>query len=243
MTFYLWQMKKEKTSDSKPVRFIITLTLVGALLLIIGIGAKSIFLSIVGVVLLLPVGMIIWFTMRGIKASRLPSEPLIEQLRIPVPANPPTMQIIESTSGRGKYKTDLSKQTCTCDRFRDYQRVRYQIGDIRRLCRHLCLLYCKMPEFEQLDPVKRAMIRNGFGIRTSISLLNVTKDGQPYSDAAFMYDKGNPWVDVFARGESGSIERFGYSTKERRWAYGDPPPDVAKQLKAEIMRTLRETQP
>ena len=172
---------------------------------------------------------------------RLPTEPLLEPLRIPVPANPQGAISIESTSGRGTYTTDLSKQTCTCDRFVDLQRTRYQIGDIRRLCSHLCKLYRQTPELHQLSELKRAMISTGYQVRTSISILQVTRDGQHYSDAAFMWNRGDPWVDVFAPGRTGEIERFGFSYVDKRWSYGDPPPNIGKQLKAEIMRAIRES--
>ena len=70
-------------------------------------------------------------------------------------------------------------------------------------------------------------------------MLTILKDGEPQGPAAFMWDAGQPWVDVFAEGKSGEIERFGYSTEEKRWSYGSPPPHVAKQLKAEIKKTVQ----
>jgi hypothetical protein len=199
---------------------------------------------VIGVIFLGPAGTLLATGLRAFIKPRQPAwpaEPLLEPLRIPVPTNPPGPVSIASTSGRGIYKTDLSKQTCTCGRFVDLQRTRYQIGDIRRLCGHLCKQYCQTPEFQQLDELKLAMVSNGYGIRTSISLLEISKDGQPFAQAAFLWEKGDPWVDVFAPGRTGRIERFGFSYTEKRWSYGDPPPDVGRQLKAEILKTIRES--
>ncbi len=127
-----------------------------------------------------------FLTALGLRAGEAtPAGEVPEPVRIPIPANPPEVQIIKSTSGQGSYRTDLSKQTCTCDRFVNFRRTRYQIGDLRRLCRHLCMLYVQMPEFDQVDELKAAMISNGFGIRTSLSMaLTQHSCHQGQSDAA-----------------------------------------------------------
>lgn len=199
---------------------------------------------IIGIIILGPAGTMLATGLSAFIKPRqpgLPAEPLLEPLRIPVPANAQGPISIASTSGRGIYSTDLSAQTCTCDRFVEMQRARFQIGDIRRLCGHLCKLYCQTPELQELNELKRAMVSNGYGIRTSIVILQVTRDNELCGDAAFAWNRGDPWVDVFAPGRTGSIERFGFSYTEKRWSYGDPPPSIGKQLKAEIMKTIRES--
>ncbi len=154
-----------------------------------------------------------------------------EPLRIPVPQEPGPPQRMPSSSTDRTYDVDLAFQTCSCDDFQTIQRQRFQAGDMRRLCRHLCKLYVHTAEYEQLDPMKKAIIGNGFGVRTSIRILRVDEIDQ---DVAILWNHDDPWWDVFAKDRHSEFQRYGYNIEEKRWSYGDPPPGLGRVLRKVI---------
>jgi hypothetical protein len=117
------------------------------------------------------------------------------------------------------YDVDLSDQSCTCADWTE-RRSKYPIGDFRRACKHIVWAYPKSKEITPDHLIVRALMGcYDYGFPTDGRLFMAETDSLPI--VAITGDRA--WVNVYVPDKAGHYQRFGYSTAERRWSYGERP--------------------
>lgn len=124
-----------------------------------------------------------------------------------------------SSNGTDCYTVDLIGYTCTCPSFIKDHYVA-QSRDFGRICKHICAALNRPNILPLLDPIARAIVRDGFGVYPGRFALD--------NNGNTIYITGvnsTGWLNVFAlkRINGKTYYRFGYNINEGRWSYGLAP--------------------
>jgi hypothetical protein len=126
---------------------------------------------------------------------------------------------VRSSEGAGYYTVNLIDYTCTCPSFvNDHSKAsRCEFG---RMCKHICKSLNNQQILPLLNPICRAMVKEGYGIYPG--RFELDENGNT------VYVTGvnsEGWLNVFAlkRKDGKNYYRFGYNINERRWAYDEHP--------------------
>lgn len=149
-------------------------------------------------------------------------------------------QEIESYSDEGTiYNVSVSEMTCTCPDFRKHRKG-VPANDPRRACKHL---YCVLEDNNLISNLRELALAILESPSKNKKLTTVKLSS---GNEVSICHGGNEWVDVFTRKRrkgdssglySGKYDRFGFSTNEQRWSYGDGPPG-AREIKSILSQVL-----
>ncbi len=142
-----------------------------------------------------------------------------------------------STTLEGGMAVELKKHTCTCNEWLE-NRTDFSEGDFRRFCPHMAKAYSRLKAAEsaKLDPAFDAFVEDyrSRGKGTSVDEVWQVADLKA-GKILYATSPTKEWVDVYAPGRSG-YQRYGYNRKEHRWAYGETPRQIARDIPALFAR-------
>jgi len=123
---------------------------------------------------------------------------------------------VKSSKGTDFYTVNLIDYTCTCPSFLEVH-SKAMPRDFGRICKHICASMNRPKVLPLLDPMCRAIVREGYGIYPG----RFERD----NNGNIIYITGvnsTGWANVFAlkRINGKTYYRFGFNVNEGRWAYG-----------------------
>ncbi|GEM_PF-5444052 len=149
---------------------------------------------------------------------------------------------IKSKKNGYKIYLNMHKMTCTCNRFND-NHSSYEVDDIRRLCSHLLQEYKKIVDIRLLDEFKMAVLSYGYDVKVNIVFLEeVDEENSSEKTPIILYDKSNPWWDIYAPNIEQKLTCYGFDIIEERWSKKEAPPIIKNDLEKFINKYLTSPQ-
>lgn len=148
-------------------------------------------------------------------------------------------EILSLTSTGVTYRVNFAAVSCACADFQ-HERTRNLPRSLPRLCKHLRQALLAHHRNALEDGIVALLEDEYF---SGFQWVHAESIGD---DHVYFAATCTPWVNIFARERTrsrkkpppkGAYHRFGYSTAEKRWSYGETPP-AAAAIKAVISRIL-----
>lgn len=144
------------------------------------------------------------------------------------------------TTLEGGCSVELKRHTCTCPEWLE-NRTDFAEGDFRRLCPHMAAAYSRLKAVSsaKFDPMFDAFVEDhrSRGRGTSVDEVWQVADLKG-GQILYANSPTREWIDIYAPGRSG-YQRFGYNRKEKRWAYGETPRQIAREVPQLFAPTLQ----
>ena len=148
---------------------------------------------------------------------------------------------VKSKNDGNKIYLNMYKMTCTCDRF-NHNHSSYEVEDIRRMCKHLLQEYRKLVDISILDEFKIAVLNYGHDVKENILFLEEIEVKNCEQVPIILYDKSNPWWDIYAPNIAQELTCYGFNIIEERWSRKEAPPVIKNDLERFFAKYLSTTQ-
>lgn len=129
------------------------------------------------------------------------------------------------------YSVNLHKMTCTCKDFTETNRAQVQVGDIRRLCKHLMRQYTYLVGITGLSNFSQCILSEGHGLKRNIK--NIYVEGV-HLPVVISYENAHDWWNIYFPNTAGIYKRYGYSPANERFAYDEKPSGFVKPLRSKL---------
>lgn len=149
------------------------------------------------------------------------------------------VQIKSLSDKKVTYRVDLDIMRCTCGDFVEVRSV-FNSADPRRFCKHIISAIFDHSNIDHLPDYSKLILMSAHEQQKGVVPYQrhiVCDIGE--SQAVFAVPQNNyEWLNIYARnrtsanGKPGRYRRFGYSTIDKRWAYGYAPPHASEIRRA-----------
>lgn len=130
-----------------------------------------------------------------------------------------------------KYTVNIHQQICSCRDFKDKNRERYKIGDLRRLCKHLIHEYRESFGIIGLPDFNKFIIKTGYPLYEKFEYLTLENISQP---VIVNFNPAEDWCNIYIQDEKGVFTKYGYSSSEERFSYDEKPHGFVKELREKL---------
>lgn len=148
---------------------------------------------------------------------------------------------IEVNHNRSKERVNTYKMTCSCEDFNNKHSL-YAVDDIRRFCKHLIQTYSKLVNINCLEKFQKAILSAGYGVKSNLLYLTDKEGKQGDESVLVLYDKDNPWWEIYAENDQKILQCYGFNILEERWASNQSPSKIKNDLERFFSNHLSSTQ-
>jgi hypothetical protein len=145
---------------------------------------------------------------------------------------------------RKKHKINLHKMICDCKDYKIKHRGDKEPGDVRQLCYHLRQEYIKTPLFDELDQLRKYIIKNSSCDKDYVKIFSVSDKIQ----IAVTYDKISNtdshddyvpprWYNIIALKSNGKYIRYGYNPENGNWS-NDKIPELLPEVISSLVKSI-----
>jgi hypothetical protein len=163
------------------------------------------------------------------------------QLRVPMLAKEHDHNFVYHSDKDGSnHIVNPFRMMCSCEIYNSKHHY-YQICDIRRLCKHLIRIYRDIVNTDDLDKFKIAILNSGHGVKSNFMFLADQEVENSSESVLLIYDKDDPWWDVFTEDENHDLQRYGFNILMNRWSYNAPPTKNESDITRALNNILKST--
>lgn len=142
-----------------------------------------------------------------------------------------------SLSSELVFDVNLYRGTCSCSDFINNKRYEFQLGDLRRFCKHLIYRYNNYFKPRELSEIQKYLLEDCRAIRTNFKKITLPKVEKPiYLNYNLDDDEG---CDIYFPYKNNVYERFCYNYKDEWFSYEDKPIGYVKDLRIELNKIFR----
>jgi hypothetical protein len=136
-----------------------------------------------------------------------------------------------SENNENYYSANLYTMKCSCGEFSSRHKSMYPLGDLRRLCKHLILLYKNNFGVYQVSPFAKGVFEDGYGLASKFRQIRVDE----IDDAIVInFEQELGWWNLYVPNKQGDYIKYGYSPTEKRFSHNRKPIGIIPQLRIKL---------